>query len=96
MVTTDRLLVLDPTEEAEISPSGLAPRLDSLRGKTIGLYSNGKLNATELMDVVEGVLHERFDLGGIVRGSYNAGRLMGRGEWQDIGRCDAIMLTHGD
>ena len=96
MVISERVRVLDPVEEATIETPTLAPRLTSLHGKTIGLYSNNKLNATELMDFVEGVLHERFDVKQILRGNYSSGHLMRREEWQDIERCDAIILTHGD
>lgn len=96
MTTVTRLRVLDPTEEAAIQPVRLAPRLDTLRGKVIGLYSNHKLNATKLLDMAETILKERFDLKGAVRGSYQVGRLMRREEWQDVERCDAIILTHGD
>jgi len=96
MVISERLRVLDPTEEAVIDDSGLAPRLDTMDGKVIGLYSNKKLNADELLDHVEAVLRERYEPAGFVRGVYNAGRIMGRDEWRDVERCDAIVLTHGD
>ena len=90
------LEVLDPTCEARVEPGALAPRLDALDGKRIGLYQNGKLNAKELMDCVEEQLRAKYRLAGIVRGSYDAGRLMRDDEWQDVEGCDAILLTHGD
>ena len=34
--------VLDPTSEAEAVATTLAPRLESLAGKTVGIISNGK------------------------------------------------------
>jgi len=34
--------VLDPTAEKTAPPGRLAPRLDTLEGKTIGFISNGK------------------------------------------------------
>ena len=88
--------LLDPTVEAVVEPGEAAERLDSLRGKTIGLYDNTKLNARELMDLVEERLRGDHGVAGIVRGTYNAGRVMRPDEWRDVERCDAIMLTHGD
>ena len=54
--------VLDPTSEAVIEPGRRAARLDSLDGKCIALYQNGKLNAKELMDHVEELLRARYRL----------------------------------
>ena len=90
------LEVLDPTSEAVVVPGERAARLDTLEGKRIGLYQNGKLNAKELMDQVEDLLRARYRLGGIVRGSYDAGRLMRADEWKGLEDCDAVLLTHGD
>jgi hypothetical protein len=90
------LEVLDPTSEAVVVPGERAARLDSLDGKRIGLYQNGKLNAKELMDQVEDLLRARYRLAGVVRGSYDAGRLMRADEWKGLEDCDAVLLTHGD
>ncbi len=96
MVVASRLQVLEPVSEAVIEPGKLTARLGSLDGKVVGLYSNNKLNATKLLDMVGTLLSERFDLESIVRGNYNASRLMRREEWKDIERCDAIILANGD
>ena len=90
------LEVLEPTEEAVIEPGELAQRLDCLDGKKIGLFDNTKLNASELMDLVEEQLRSRFRLEGVVRGTYNPGRVMRPEEWQGVDDCDAVVLTHGD
>lgn len=36
------LRVLDPTHEGKTAGFALAPRLDTLRGKTVGIITNGK------------------------------------------------------
>ncbi len=54
--------ILDPTasaEETEQAP--LAPRIDSLEGKTVGLVGNGKQAAEPVLNVVEELLTERYD-----------------------------------
>jgi len=88
--------VLDPVVEPTIPKASLAPRLDTLEGKRIGLWSNNKINTTELLDEVEAILLDRYQIAGTQRGSYNAGRVMRPGEWGDVDGCDAVILTHGD
>jgi hypothetical protein len=88
--------LLDPTVEPFVPEARLAPRLDTLEGKRIGLWSNMKINAAELLDAVEAVLREEHGIAGTQRGTYNAGRVMRPEEWGDIDGCDAVILTHGD
>ena len=90
------LQLLDPTTEPIVEPGVPAQRLESLEGKTIGRYDNTKLNARELMDLVEERLRRDHGVAEIVRGTYHAGRVMRPDEWKEVERCDAIMLTHGD
>jgi hypothetical protein len=61
------LKILDPTYEPAISAHGMAERSASLAGKRIGLLSNDKLNATELLDAIHEVLSDTFELGSPVR-----------------------------
>ncbi len=91
-----QLELLDPTAGPIVEPGTLAPRLDSLRGKRIGLWANMKLNSVELLDEIEQLLSSRYRIAGVVRGTYNAGRVMKPDEWGEIDRCDAALLTHGD
>lgn len=96
-MTDGRMLeVLEPVAEPVIEPGELAERLDSLDGKRIGLFDNTKLNARELMDLVEEELRSRHRLRGVVRGSYDPSRVMRPEEWQGVDDCDAVLLTHGD
>jgi hypothetical protein len=95
-MTIAPLQVLDPTEPPYAESNQIAPRLSTLNGKVVGLYANSKLNAVELLDLCEKELLNRFDLAGVVRGSYNTGRVMAPEEWIDVEKCDAIILTHGD
>ena len=96
MTTAQRLRVLDPTVSPTVERSGLAPRLDSLDGKVVGLYNNGKPNAARLLELVGEQLSERYPLRDLVRGVYSASHGMRREEWVGIERCDAIILANGD
>jgi hypothetical protein len=88
--------LLDPVVEPYVPEGRLAPRLDTLAGKRIGLWSNLKINTTELLDEVEAILRERCGIASTQRGTYNAGRVMRPEEWGDVDGCDAVVLTHGD
>ena len=88
--------ILDPTVDPVVAPGALAPRLATLEGTRIGLWSNMKINADALLDEVEKILREEHGVASTQRGFYNAGRVMGFEEWGDIDGCDAVILTHGD
>lgn len=48
------MALLDPTgDEPDTERKPIAPRIDSLAGKDIGLFDNGKITAEPVLDVVE-------------------------------------------
>ena len=60
------LQILDPTNEA-IPPLGqLAPRLDTLAGKTIGFISNGKVGTKGFFGHLEKILREEYGVARVV------------------------------
>ena len=60
--------VLSPWAEADPIPlKGLAPRLDKLEGKKIGLLRNSKRAAPIILDVAERLLKEKFPTAKISR-----------------------------
>jgi len=88
--------LLDPVVDPFVPEARLAPRLDTLEGKRIGLWSNLKINTNELLDECETILRDRYAIASTQRGTYNAGRVMRAAEWGDVDGCDAVILTHGD
>ena len=53
--------VLSPWADADpISLRGISPRVESLTGKKIGLFSNYKRAARPTLKVIEGKLEEKF------------------------------------
>ena len=92
------MIVLDPTQAADTeSETGLplAARLDTLDGKTIGLWCNQKLNAARLLGFICEELAQDYTFS-IVHGTYDPGRLMEAHEWGEVDRCDAVILANGD
>lgn len=88
--------LIDPVVAPRATTTTLAPRLATLDGATIGLWSNGKLNAAELLDACEAELRSRHAIAGVVRGGYHPARVLGGHEWGAVDACDAVILTHGD
>jgi hypothetical protein len=58
--------VLDPTSEANIEQRQAAARLTSLKGKTIGLISNGKEGTAGFFAHLEKLLYEQCDVAAVV------------------------------
>lgn len=93
------IIVLDPVQEplAQDDAAGLplAPRLDTLDGKTLGLWNNDKLNAAKLLEMIREELERHYSFT-IVRGLYDPGNLMPEDGWGAVDRCDAVILANGD
>ena len=108
MVVSSGLKILDPVKETSAVPVGLSPRLDTLNGKTIGVFNNGKLNSAKLLECVVDELHERFELKSIVRGPTPKEKLKLKADNElksgfqfgltldGVENCDAIVLANGD
>ncbi len=93
------ITVLNPTQAplAEDLAGGTppSPRLDSLEGKTIGLWNNAKLNAALLLEMIREELEKDYSFE-VLRGVYDPGNLMPEDGWGEIGRCDAVIMANGD
>jgi hypothetical protein len=92
------MIVLDPTQQPlEDTSAGLppSPRIDTLDGKVLGLWSNEKLNAARLLEMIREELEKQYCFD-VVRGTYDPGNLMPEDGWGEIGRCDAVIFANGD
>lgn len=89
---------LNPVQEAEIVPGSLAPRLSSLDDCTVGLLSNGKTNASELLEMLAEELGREFRLASIVRVTKRNASGNCPPELLDdlVGKCDAVITAIGD
>jgi hypothetical protein len=95
--------VLSPWAEADPVPlHGLAPRLDKLDGKKIGLLQNSKRAAPRILEVTERLLKERFpkaQLSRFVARSFSVSSLepARRAEFEDwLKGVDAVIAAVGD
>lgn len=97
MGTEGRVELVSPVVEATITEGSLAPPLATLAGATIGLYSNEKFNATQLLDLIGETLVKEHGVSHLVRGRIMPNRVMDPGEWgPDLAACDAVIVGTGD
>ena len=98
MTTNTRLQVLDPTVEPIPADAVVAPRPGTLDGKVVGLLANGKHNAQELLDLVQQLLADRFEFGGVVsRNKGNASRPCPADILDEMAeQCDVVITASGD
>ena len=59
--------VLDPTFEETAVGIALPPRLENLRGKKVGIISNGKEGTAHFFAHVEALLRDRFGVADVVQ-----------------------------
>ena len=63
---SDQLVTLDPRDEGVPNTDVLAKRPTTLDGKIIGLLSNRKPHADELLRMIADAIGERYSLKGVV------------------------------
>jgi hypothetical protein len=65
-ITTDVVTVLHPAAEDVAEPQGIAPRLSSLQGMTVGLIDNHKRHADVYLEAVGQLLQEGYGVSRVV------------------------------
>jgi hypothetical protein len=91
------ITVLDPTETPEGPAVSLAPGIESLDGRTVGLLDNSKFNVTEFLDFVEEILRTDYHVRDVVRCSKaDASRPCPPEIMHELVSCDAVISAVGD
>ena len=89
--------VLDPTPGVAPPVGQLAPRLDTLKGKTVGFISNGKEGTKGFFAHLDRMLRDEFGVANVVtrvKSNYSApadGYIVG-----EVANWDAIVTGIGD
>ena len=97
MVTKQGISILDPVVEPAAKAVQLSPRLTSLDGKVVGLYSNGKLNAQNFLNMVGQLLKEQYQVKEFVPEELGTVFLAkGSQVREDLRKVDMAVLAIGD
>jgi hypothetical protein len=98
MAQETTIRVLDPTATQSIATDGMAERPGSLAGMRIGLLTNDKMNAANLLDAIFDVLAERFEVASAYK--INKGDASRPAEPDLLGdfsnEVDVALLANGD
>ena len=91
------IIVLDPTPDAPPAPMRLAPPLDALDGRVVGLLDNGKYNVAPFLDAVEAVLRREYGVRDVVRRrKVNQNAPAPPALIAELAGCDAVISAVGD
>ncbi len=95
--TSTRFDMLLPVPETPIQGLPLAPRLSSLRGKTVGFIDNGWRSLGLTLDLFEELLYERHEVAGIIKKKTAAGVPLTKEEFADMAsKADAVICGLGN
>ncbi|MFT5444930.1 MAG: hypothetical protein ACI9DC_000090 [Gammaproteobacteria bacterium] len=89
--------ILDPSSEMEALQHRVAPRLTTLKGKTVGFISNGKEGTKGFFTHLERLLREELQVGNVVfRQKSNYSAPAEAAIIKDAGSWDATISGIGD
>ncbi|MBI4308608.1 MAG: hypothetical protein HY684_07375 [Chloroflexi bacterium] len=85
--------VLDPVAEVTLPDVSLSPRLDTLRGKRVGILENAPARSLNLSRLPS-LLRERMQVADVVvrRKPYTS-RTAAREMIQELAQCDAVIAS---
>lgn len=91
----EELVTLDPRDTEADTSQRIAPRLDTLDGKVIGLLSNNKPNSVMMLGMVGDLIREKYAVKEIIEANKGTHRVPATPEMIDdlAGRCDAIITA---
>jgi hypothetical protein len=90
-------VVFKPTAPQKKGVHGLAPRPDSLNGKTVGLLFNAKVNGDVYLERVREVFQDKYrDVKFVYRSKPTASKPMEPEVFEDMRRCHVVVNAFGD
>ena len=98
VIEATKFKILDPTVEALPDSTDLVPRPNDLNGKVVGLLSNSKRNADNLLDAIHSLLEDTYEFKGVVRlNKGDASRPAPKHIMEELlEKCDLVITATGD
>ena len=93
-----KLVLVNPVNEAQTAESTYAPRLSELRGKRVGLLDNSKHNANKLLDAMAAILDAQYGFANLVRHRKpSASKPVAPAVIEELTKtCDLVIVGVGD
>ena len=90
--------MLKPTAVGRTKRASLAPGLDSLHGKTVGILSNQKINADEVLEAILAAMQEKYRIARVIKRTKQIQSQPAPSEVMDdlVNLCDAVVHGVGD
>ena len=91
-------IMLKPTAAGRILSASLAPGLDTLHGKTVGILSNQKVNADEVLEALGVAMQQRYNIARIIKRTKQIQSQPAPSDLMDdlVNSCDAVIHGVGD
>ena len=92
------MILLNPEGSSQEGHEALAPRPGTLKGKTLGLLSNSKLNADAVLYAIGELLSERYGVESVVHHTKPSFSLPAPEETFEkmVEECDVVLSGVGD
>ena len=90
--------MLKPTAVGRTKRASLAPGLDTLHGKTVGILSNQKVNADEVLEAILVAMQEKYKIARVIKRTKRIQSQPAPSEVMDglVDLCDAVVHGVGD
>ena len=90
--------MLKPTAVGRTKRASLAPGLDTLHGKTVGILSNQKVNADEVLEAILVAMQEKYKIARVIKRTKRIQSQPAPSEVMNdlVNLCDAVVHGVGD
>ena len=91
-------IMLKPTAVGRTVIASLAPGLDTLHGKTVGMLSNQKINADEVLEALITAIQEKYKIARVIKRTKRIQSQPAPPEVMNdlVNLCDAVVHGVGD
>jgi len=91
-------IMLKPTAVGRTIRASLAPGLDTLHGKTVGILSNQKINADEVLEAILAAMQEKYRIARVIKRTKQIQSQPAPSEVMDdlVNLCNAVVHGVGD